>query len=130
MQLQTNILIPVLAGVNIVCLGIVGATTISQRVDSQNQITARRQSLAVMAKHILSDTCWVNKASVPFKIGDYVPTEGTKEGRIPTSCVKVPKTSQYLKVAYYQGFLKVEQVFSNTEIRNQLSIKEKNNGIR
>lgn len=84
MQLQTNILIPALAAVNVVCLGIVAATTISQRVDSQNQITARRQGLTVISKHIRSDTCWTNKTSVPFKIGDYVPTEGTASGKIPS----------------------------------------------
>ncbi len=111
------------AGVNAVCLLVVGGNSVAQQVSSQNQLTARRQGLEAIAKHIKADTCWSNNAEIPFKLGDEITLKGTADGKIPTECIRVPKTAQYLQVAYSGGILRVNQAYSNTEVRNQLSIK-------
>jgi hypothetical protein len=123
-QRKTNILIAVGVSLNILALAAVVGTTISNKVTSQNKIDARRKSLVDVVKHVKVQTCWVTLQPEPFKIGDAVTTSGTTNGKIPTTCVRAPKTNQYLMVGYANGQLQVTQAFSNTEIQNQKSLGE------
>lgn len=109
-------------GVNALSLVVVTSTVVSKRIGSDSAITERAKGLNLVAQHFKSDTCWVSKNSKPFKLGDEVNTPGSMTGKLPTSCIKSIKTGQILQVAYAEGRLIVAQIYSKTELNNQLSI--------
>ncbi|MBD2508995.1 hypothetical protein H6G91_17160 [Nostoc muscorum FACHB-395] len=120
-----------LAG-NVLCLGVVTAATVSERLKSDTAIADRAKSLSVLAKHVLSDTCWKSSQPEPFKLGDSITLDGSEDGRSPTSCIYNPQTKQFIFLAYSGGQLVVNQVYSRREVRNQISIlkqqhKQENN---
>ena len=112
--------------VNGFCFFVVVGQLVSKQVQSKTAITGRQSALVNVVKHVKSDSCWLDDSDVPFKIGDPVITPGSESGRIPTSCVRVPKVSQYLEVAYKNGELIAKRIFSDKEVRSQLSIEEQN----
>ncbi len=111
-------------GINALSLGVVSFFVIQSRLDSQNLLTTRQQGLKTLAQHFKSDTCWSIKSKEPFKLGDLVNVPGSMIGKIPTECVKSPKTQQILQVTYFGDQLVVKNVYSPKELRSQLSIKE------
>lgn len=123
MKHYKNIIIAGFAA-NLLSLFGVAAGQISQQVESQNRLTARQQSLTTIAKHIRSDSCWENQQKQPFKLGDEIKLPGSIDGKAPTSCVRVPGTKQYLFIAYKNETLKVTQIYSFREVKNQLSTKD------
>ncbi len=116
-------------GVNALSLTIVTTAVISKRLSSDSAITERAKGLNLVAQHFKSDTCWTSKNSKPFKLGDEVNTPGSMTGRLPTSCIKSIKTGQILQVAYAEGRLIVAQIYSKTELNNQLSILKEGNDL-
>ncbi|MHC5722631.1 MAG: hypothetical protein ACYTXY_00420 [Nostoc sp.] len=109
-------------GINALSLTIVTTAVVSKRMSSDGEISQRAKGLNLVAQHFKSDTCWVSKNSKPFKLGDEVNTPGSATGKLPTSCIKSIKTGQILQVAYAEGRLIVSQIYSKTELNNQLSI--------
>ncbi|MBC1222324.1 hypothetical protein GNF09_20955 [Nostoc sp. UCD120] len=125
MKFHINPIIWVAIGVNALSLLVVTSTVVSKRIGSDSAITERAKGLNLVAQHFKSDTCWISKNSKPFKLGDEVKTPGSLTGKLPTSCIKSEKTGQILQVAYAQGRLIVSQIYSKTELNNQLSILKK-----
>ncbi|RUT02727.1 hypothetical protein DSM106972_056470 [Dulcicalothrix desertica PCC 7102] len=123
-HLNTIILVGVLGNFSIFSYGM--TQQISANVSSQTAISSRQRALVNIAKHVKSDTCWQNKANYPLKINDVIAVEGTETGKIPTSCVYVPKTKQFLNVVYSNGEVTVTRIFSIKEVQNQLSMKGDN----
>lgn len=119
-------IIAVATAVNISCLGYVFANSIWANVNSQAQQQTRVRDLALIARHVKSETCWFSKNNTPFKLHDAINVAGSEDGTIPTSCIYAIATKQYLKVGYLNGKLQVLQVFSPKELQNQLSIKGEN----
>lgn len=112
---------------NVTCgFGVVVAN-VSNNVNSQNRIKERRQGLTTIAKHVKSQSCWNNSQTEPFKINDEIVLSGSDTGLIPTGCIKATKTKQYLLVAYKGSVLRVQEIYSQREIVNQLSMKETKN---
>lgn len=109
-------------GVNILCLGFVTTATVNARLKSDTAITERAKSLSVLSKHVLADTCWKSKQPQPFKLGDQIVLNGSEDGRSPTSCIYAPKTNQFIFLAYSNGQLVVDQVYSRKEVRSQISL--------
>jgi len=93
---------------------------------SQTAISTRQKALINVVKHVKSDTCWRSHSKIIYKLGDVLPLPGSSTGKIPTSCIYVPATKQFLDVAYSESELQVQQVFSIREVQNQKSIKENN----
>lgn len=120
------------AGANVLVAVLCLYSSLSRDAQSQTAIATRKQGLETIAKHLKARTCWSDQSEKPFKLGDAVITEGSQNGRLPTECIFAPKPQQFLQVAYTNGELKVIQVYSRQEVRNQLSIlkKEKNDGTR
>lgn len=129
MKFQINPIILVAIGVNALCFVVVATASISKRMNSDNAITERAKGLEVIAQHFKADTCWVSRDKKPFKLGDEIDTPGSLKGKLPTSCIKSIKTGQILQVAYAEGKLIVSQIYSKTELKNQLSILEENNNL-
>ncbi|OYE02790.1 hypothetical protein [Nostoc sp. 'Peltigera membranacea cyanobiont' 232] len=128
MKFHINPVIWVAIGVNCLCLATVTTAVVSKRMSSDNEITERAKGLNLVAQHFKADTCWISKDKKPFKLGDEIDTPGSLKGKLPTSCIKSIKTGQILQVAYSEGKLIVSQIYSKTELRNQLSIlKEQGN---
>ena len=88
----------------------------TERGNSQKAVSARSRALENIAKHVNSESCWIDRSDTPFKIGDPLITRGSETGRIPTSCVIAPNAGQFLEVAYKNSELQVIRVFSNKEI--------------
>lgn len=109
-------------GVNALSLIVVTSAVVSKRINSDSAITERAKGLNLVAQHFKSDTCWISQNRNPFKLGDEVNTPGSATGKLPTSCIKSVKTGQILQVVYDQGRLIVAQIYSKTELNNQLSI--------
>ncbi len=122
MKIPISPLIWVALGVNVLCLGVVAATTVNARLKSDTAITERAKSLTVLSKHVLSDTCWKSTQPQPFKLGDSIVLNGSEDGRSPTSCIYAPKTNQFIFLAYSNGQLVVDQVYSRKEVRSQISL--------
>jgi len=99
---------------------IVGVTQISANVTSQNQIKDRAEKLEAIAKYHRVNNCQVNPATESVKIGSIIPDNGL--GKIPTACVKVPATKQYLYVGYKNNQVTVQYVYTETEVANKLSV--------
>lgn len=116
-------------GVNALSLCVVTTAVVSKRINSDSAITQRAKGLNLVAQHFKSDTCWASKSSEPFKLGDEVNTQGSLTGKLPTSCIKSMKTGQILQVAYAEGRLIVSQIYSKTELNNQLSILKEGNDL-
>lgn len=111
-------------GCAVVALGLV----FSKESASVQQITARQKALVNIAKHVKSETCWLDDSDVVYKIGDPLITPGSETGRIPTSCVIASHVGQYLEVAYKNSELQVTRIYSEKEVNSQLSIlKSKKN---
>lgn len=125
MKFNINPIIWVAIGINTLSLIVVTTAVVSKRIDSDSAITERAKGLNLIAKHFKSDTCWISKNSNPFKLGDEVNTRGSATGKLPTSCIKSIKTGQILQVVYAEGRLIVAQIYSKTELNNQLSIIKK-----
>ncbi len=125
MKFHINPIIWAAIGINALSLTVVTTAVISKRINSDSAITERAKGLNLVAQHFKSDTCWTSKNSKPFKLGDYVNTPGSLTGKLPTSCIKSEKTGQILQVAYAEGRLIVAQIYSKTELNNQLSIIKK-----
>ena len=122
MKFHISPIISFAIGVNALSLLVVTSTVVSKRISSDSAITERAKGLNLVAQHFKADTCWISKNPKPFKLGDYVNTQGSLTGKLPTSCIKSEKTGQILQVAYAQGRLIVSQIYSKTELNNQLSI--------
>ncbi|MBD2527368.1 hypothetical protein [Nostoc sp. FACHB-133] len=122
MKFHINPIIWAAIGINALSLTVVTTAVISKRINSDSAITERAKGLNLVAQHFKSDTCWTSKNSKPFKLGDEVNTPGSLTGKLPTSCIKSEKTGQILQVAYAEGRLIVSQIYSKTELNNQLSI--------
>lgn len=115
-------------GINLICISAVTSQHIARNVTSNTARMARDKALDTVARHVDSRSCWVKKSrTIPYKIGDSVLFPGTHTGQIPTTCVKVPRTGQYLEVAYLGSELQVIRSFSQTEIDRQLSIIKQGN---
>lgn len=119
MKIQTNPVIFILLSVLSLDCVIAITGVMSSNLSSQNKELARKKGLQIVADHVLSSTCWFNKRNIPYKIGDLLEVDGTKEGKIPTSCIYAKKTRQYLQVAYSGGILQVQNIFSKKEIEAQ-----------
>lgn len=122
MKFHLNPIIWIAIGINALSLTIVTTAVISKRIGSDSAITERAKGLNLIAQHFKSDTCWTSNNSKPFKLGDEVNTPGSATGKLPTSCINSVKTGQILKVVYAEGRLIVSQIYSKTELNNQLSI--------
>ena len=122
MKFHINPIIWAAIGINALSLTVVTTAVVSKRIGSDSAITERAKGLNLVAQHFKADTCWTSKNSKPFKLGDYVNTQGSATGKLPTSCIKSVKTGQVLQVAYSEGRLIVAQIYSKTELNNQLSI--------
>jgi hypothetical protein len=123
-----NSLVTVVVVASVFNLGIFAyamSNKISQNVTSKNLINSRNNSLENIAKHFKSDTCWELSTKESNKIGDILNTDGTEYGKIPTSCIYSKNQNQFLDVAYENGQLKIKNIFSKTELRNQLSKLQK-----
>ncbi|MHC5779643.1 hypothetical protein [Nostoc sp.] len=116
-------------GINALSLTIVTTAVVSKRIGSDGEISQRAKGLNLVAQHFKADTCWTSKNSKPFKLGDEVNTPGSVTGKLPTSCIKSEKTGQILQVAYAEGRLIVSQIYSKTELNNQLSILKEDNNL-
>lgn len=125
MKFHISPIIWVAIGINALCLASVTTAVVSKRIGSDTAITERAKGLNLVAQHFKADTCWTSKNSKPFKLGDEVNTPGSATGKLPTSCIKSLKTGQILQVAYAEGRLIVAQIYSKTELNNQLSIIKK-----
>lgn len=125
MKFHISPIIWVAIGINVLSLMVVTTAVVSKRIGSDTAITEREKGLNLVAQHFKADTCWTSKSSKPFKLGDEVNTPGSATGKLPTSCIKSEKTGQILQVAYAQGRLIVAQIYSKTELNNQLSIIKK-----
>lgn len=124
MKFAIPYIIPVGVAINLVCLAVVASHSVGFRINSKNQLSARQLGLRTVAQHYKSDSCWTIDSDQPFKLGDLVNVPGSLIGKIPTGCVKSPNTQQFLHVAYLDGQLIVRNVFTPTELRNQLSTKD------
>ncbi|MHC5916795.1 MAG: hypothetical protein ACYTXE_38795 [Nostoc sp.] len=122
MKIAISPIILAALGVNILSLTLVTAASVNARLKSSNAIAERSNSLNVLAKHVLADTCWKSTQATPFKLGDSIDLPGSSDGRSPTSCIYAPKVSQFLFLAYKDSELVVSQVFSRREVRNQISV--------
>lgn len=128
MKFHINPVIWVAIGINALSLAVVTSVVVFKRTNSDNAITERAKGLKLVAQNFKADTCWSSKSKKPFKLGDEINPPGSAKGKIPTSCIKSFKTGQILQVAYSEGKLIVSQIYSKTELRNQLSIlKEEGN---
>ncbi|MEH1922858.1 hypothetical protein [Nostoc sp.] len=131
MKISISPVIWVALGVNILSLSVVTSASVNARLKSSNAIADRANSLNVLAKHVLADTCWKSTKTTPFKLGDSIVLDGSEDGKSPTSCIYSPRTNQFLFLAYKDGELVVSQVFSRREVKNQISIlkqqKQENN---
>ena len=125
MKFHINPIIWAAIGINALSLTVVTTTVVSKRLSSDTAITERAKGLNLVAQHFKADTCWISKNSKPFKLGDEVNTPGSATGKLPTSCIKSVKTGQVLQVVYAEGRLIVAQIYSKTELNNQLSIIKK-----
>jgi hypothetical protein len=110
-------------GITSLSAGIVATAQISANVNSQNAIKGRQQGVEAIAKYQYVDNCQTNPATESVKIGSIIPDNG--KGTIPTSCVRVPATKQYLYVGYKDGNVTVLYVYTDTEVKNQLSQQKK-----
>jgi hypothetical protein len=72
-----------------------------------------------LAKYHNVDNCWVSHDEKPYGLGEKI--QSVERGKIPTSCILVPKVKQVLHVAYLDGTLKVTGIFSEQELKNELS---------
>lgn len=122
MKFHINPIIWAAIGINALSLTVVTTTVVSKRLSSDSAVTERAKGLNLVAQHFKADTCWISKNPKPFKLGDEVKTPGSLTGKLPTSCIKSEKTGQILQVAYAQGRLIVSQIYSKTELNNQLSV--------
>ena len=129
MKFHISPIIWVAIGINVLSLMVVTTTVVSKRIGSDSAITERAKGLNLVAQHFKSDTCWISKNSKPFKLGDEINPQGSLTGRLPTSCIKSEKTGQILQVAYAQGRLIVSQIYSKTELKNQLSILKEDSNL-
>ncbi|MHC5917778.1 MAG: hypothetical protein ACYTXE_43960 [Nostoc sp.] len=131
MKIAISPVIWVALGVNVLSLTVVTAASVNARLKSDAAIADRAKSLNVLAKHVLADTCWKASNNKPYKLGDSITLDGSEDGKSPTSCIYNPRTSQFLFLAYKDGELVVNQVYSRREVRNQISIlkqhKQENN---
>lgn len=125
MKFHINPIIWAAIGINALSLTVVTTAVVSKRINSDSAVIERAKGLNLVAQHFKSDTCWISKNSKPFKLGDYVNTPGSATGKLPTSCIKSVKTGQILQVVYAEGRLIVAQIYSKTELNNQLSIIKK-----
>ncbi|MCP6758357.1 MAG: hypothetical protein NHB32_06150 [Fischerella sp. CENA71] len=131
MRFASNPAIKPLLALNAAALICTSVVVVSDRVRSDTSLTKRSKGLEILANHVLSKSCWSSFAEAPYKIGDILATTGSEKGRIPTSCIYVPATQQFLQVGYLGGDLQVLHVFSRQELKNQISqIKEGKNGTR
>jgi len=129
MKFRINPIIWAALGINALSLSIVTTAVVSKRIGSDSAITERAKGLNLVAQHFKSDTCWISKDKKPFKLGDEIDTAGSLTGKLPTSCIKSIKTGQFLQVAYAEGRLIVSQIYSKTELKNQLSILTEDNNL-
>lgn len=114
--------------VNAACLAVVGGLQVSKNIGSQTALTARQAALTNVAKHVIADSCWSHPTDTKLKIGDPVILPGSATGKIPTSCVYVPKTKQFAEVAYQNSELIAFRIFSIKEVQAAKSqIKAENN---
>jgi hypothetical protein len=128
MKFHISPVIWVAIGINFLALATVTSIVVFRRTNSDNAITERAKGLKLVAQNFKADTCWTSRSKKPFKLGDEINPLGSLKGKIPTSCIKSIKTGQILQVAYSEGKLIVSQIYSKTELRNQLSIlKEQGN---
>jgi len=125
MKFHINPTIWVAIGINALSLTVVTTAVVSKRMSSDNEIAERAKGLNLVAQHFKADTCWISRDEKPFKLGDEIETLGSLKGKLPTSCIKSIKTGQILHVAYSEGKLIVSQIYSKTELRNQLSTLKK-----
>lgn len=126
----SNSILCLLGVVNGLSLASAAVLYFHSTITSQGAIAARAKSLNTIAQHVKSRTCWITASKEPFKLGDVVTTGGSDTGRLPTGCIYASYPEQFLNVAYEGGVLKVVQIYSRQEVRNQLSIisKDKNHG--
>ena len=114
--------------INVVSFAVVGGLQVSRNISSTTALTARQSALKNIAKHNISDTCWEYPSRYKLKIGDPVILAGTETGKIPTSCVYVPGTKQFLEVGHLNSELQVIRAFSIKEVQAAKSqIKAENN---
>ncbi|KOP23481.1 hypothetical protein AMR41_26235 [Hapalosiphon sp. MRB220] len=131
MRFANKPIIKPLLALNAVALICTTVVVVSERVRSDTSLTKRSKGLEILANHVLSKSCWTSFAEDPYKISDVITTNGSVKGRIPTSCIFVPATQQFLQVGYLNGDLQVLHVYSRQELKNQISqIKEGKDGTR
>ncbi len=123
MKLNLKAIFVTAALVNLGTFGYAVSQQVSQNISSKTAITVRQKALINIAKHVRADTCWTNNSKQVFKLNDVISLAGTDTGKIPTSCVYVPKTKQFLSVAYSSDELQIQHIFSIREVKFQKSVK-------
>ncbi|BAZ71338.1 hypothetical protein NIES4106_61350 (plasmid) [Fischerella sp. NIES-4106] len=131
MKFASNPIAKPLLTLNAIALICTSTVVVADRVRSDTSLSKRSKGLETLANHVLSKSCWSSFAEDPYKIGDVITSTGSEKGRIPTSCIYVPATQQFLQVGYLNGDLQVLNVFSRQELKNQISlIKDGKHGSR
>jgi hypothetical protein len=123
MKLNLKAIFLTAALVNLATFGYCLSQQVSQNISSKTAITVRQKALINIAKHVKADTCWKNNSKQVFKLGDVISLQGTDTGKIPTSCIYVPKTKQFLSVSYSSDELLVQHIFSIREVQFQKTVK-------
>lgn len=118
MKLETPKTTLVCAVVSVIgCLAIVTSAAFNY-LKSGTANKDRTAKLDLVAKYHLKENCLTTGDTSLIKIGQLFAVDG--DGKIPTACISNGK--QYAYVAYSGGELKAIYVYTDNELKSQLSI--------
>ena len=122
MRFNTSKTIVIFASITGACALLGGVAQVSQNLGSSRLETVRQNRMRIVAGEVLSAKCRRSDGGV-FQRGQTIPEP---KGMSPTSCAS-NELGERAFVAYKNGKLTVQEVYSAKEIKSKISqIKEEN----
>lgn len=134
-ELKRSLLTPIMTGFCCLCAFGAGVAIVSQNLQKDAQAKERQDqelslqqsresrnkdrafALSQVAKEYRINNCWIRNET--FTVDLVIPP--LKTGKIPTTCLARENRSQYAYLAEYNNALRIQYVFTPTELQNELS---------
>jgi hypothetical protein len=134
-ELKRTLLTPLMTGLCGLCFIGSAAVIVSQNLQKEAQVKQQQAqaqalqesrevrnkdrafALSQVAKEYRINNCWIRNET--FTVDLVVPP--LKNGKIPSTCLVRENRSQYAYLAEYNGALRIQYVFTPTELTNALS---------
>jgi hypothetical protein len=110
-------------GFNFLNIGFGGIYVMNRQQHSLAANSERDKKLETVSRHLKSDTCLVVPRNGNFRtptIGEEINLENP-QGKSSSSCIQDKTSNSILFVAYENNVLKVQDVFSQKEVKAKLS---------